>query len=82
MRLQEEMPVVAVVAETVLLDVATYTGTINVQSIGGDGGDVDNNLDNVSCNGPGGVVQEECFGLPMPRFRLVSLSHLPAGRPE
>ncbi|HAE14023.1 MAG TPA: hypothetical protein DCG24_07305 [Bacteroidetes bacterium] len=39
---------------TVLLDVATYTGTINVQSIGGDGGDVDNNLDNVSCNGPGG----------------------------
>jgi gliding motility-associated-like protein len=41
-------------AGTVLLDVASYSTTLNVQTIGGDGGDVDNNLDGVSCNGPGG----------------------------
>lgn len=39
---------------TVLLDVPTYSSILNVEVLGGDGGDVDNNFDGVNCVGPGG----------------------------
>jgi gliding motility-associated-like protein len=41
-------------AGVVLLDVPLISSPLNVEVIGGKGGDVDNNLDAVSCNGPGG----------------------------
>lgn len=41
-------------AGTVVLDVASITSTLNVEIIGGDGGDVDNNFDGTNCHGPGG----------------------------
>jgi gliding motility-associated-like protein len=41
-------------AGTVILDVPVISSTLDVEVIGGNGGNVDNNLDGVSCNGPGG----------------------------
>ncbi|MFN0275939.1 MAG: gliding motility-associated C-terminal domain-containing protein [Chitinophagales bacterium] len=41
-------------AGTVILDVASITSTLNVELVGGDGGDVDNDFDATNCHGPGG----------------------------